>query len=406
MRPKPDSGAPASVGNDAADARFAARITWWRPEPFGAWLRLGEGTLVAIDRSLRARLGLDPGRSPRVPTAPLEAHVGITRRCDCRCEGCYQASGPKGLEPPFEDIVRALRQMAELGVATVAFGGGEPLLRKDIGDIARATRDLGMIPVTTTSGACLTADRVGELRDFAQINVSHDGVDGVYARSRGWDGAPGAERAIAMLSEAGIAVGANMLLARGVLDAVEPTALRVAELGAKELQLLRYKPAGRGANVYDARSLRSAEIGQLGALLRRLSASSSLSVRIDCALLPLLADVFLDEPGAVELLRRTGVFGCEAGRYLSGVSVEGALVPCSCWTAGACAGGWDDDAEMRRIRAWHAALAEPCASCGLSDICRGGCQVVSQFRSGALGPDPECPRVLRHGAADREPQAR
>jgi len=367
---------------------------WWRPEPFGAWVRLEDGTLVAVDHALRGRLGLDPSRSPHVPTAPLEAHIGVTRRCDCHCEGCYQSSSAEGDEPPFDRIVSVLESMAGLGVCTVAFGGGEPLLRSDLGEIARATRRLGMIPVTTTSGSTVTAERARDLRDFAQINVSHDGVEGVYARTRGWDGSDRAERAIGLLADAGIAVGANMVLARGSLDAVEATAERVHSLGAKELQVLRYKPAGRGAGLYASRSLAADDLGPLARLVRKLGGGGGLSLRIDCALVPLLADL-LCESGA-ELLQRTGVFGCEAGRHLGGVAVTGVLAPCSCWPGATCSAGWDDDPQMVRVREWHARLPEPCVSCGLASVCRGGCQVVSLFRLGQFGPDPECPRVIRH----------
>jgi radical SAM protein with 4Fe4S-binding SPASM domain len=40
------------------------------------------------------------------------------------------------------------------------------------------------------------------------------------------------------------------------------------------------------------------------------------------------------------------------------------------------------------------APAEPCASCSLRGVCKGGCKVVASFLGGGLGPDPECPRVV------------
>jgi len=60
---------------------------------------------------------------------------------------------------------------------------------------------------------------------------------------------------------------------------------------------------------------------------------------------------------------------------------------------------WDGGAELGRLRAYHAAPPEPCRSCPLFAVCRGGCQIVARHAAGGLAPDPECPRVVAHAAA-------
>ena len=55
--------------------------------------------------------------------------------------------------------------------------------------------------------------------------------------------------------------------------------------------------------------------------------------------------------------------------------------------------GQEDDPEFKRWRAYNAGPAQPCASCDLRPVCKGGCKVVSRFVDGVHGPDPECPRV-------------
>jgi radical SAM protein with 4Fe4S-binding SPASM domain len=42
---------------------------------------------------------------------------------------------------------------------------------------------------------------------------------------------------------------------------------------------------------------------------------------------------------------------------------------------------------------------EPCGSCALAAVCKGGCKAVSRFVDGVHGPDPECPRVRAYRAA-------
>ncbi len=63
---------------------------------------------------------------------------------------------------------------------------------------------------------------------------------------------------------------------------------------------------------------------------------------------------------------------------------------------------WEADAGLARIRAYHAAPPEPCNSCPLFSVCRGGCQIVSRRVApgspGSFAPDPECPRVTAAAA--------
>ncbi len=389
------------------------RIAWSRPEPFGAWIRLEDATLVAIDRALSARLGVAHGEAIGAATRPLELHVAVTARCPAPCTGCYLDARPDGIEPPFEAIAARLAEARDAGVSTIAFGGGEPLTRADLGQLAEETRRLGMVPVMTTSGIGLTAARAEELRAFAQINVSHDGVGGAYEAVRGFDAAAHAERAIAVLAGAGIPVGVNVVLTRGSFPRLAETAARVAALGAGEIQLLRYKPAGRADDPgYEARRLSADQVSALWAAIERLVAARSLRVRIDCAMVPLLSEALLAAvPDAPRALASLGVFGCEAARHLGALTVHGGAAACSFFTldphvplgrsrdassSGTIAERWDRDPPLVRLRAYHADPPEPCRSCALFSVCRGGCQIVSRrAHGGAFAPDPECPRVIR-----------
>lgn len=378
-----------------------------RAEPFGAWVRIDDGTLVAVTRPAAKRLGIDgadrwrdepasPG-SPAFVSPPLEVHLAVTSRCGAGCTGCYLDATPDGETPPAEVIEERLRAIAEGGAFTVAFGGGEPLSRPDLGRLALTARDLGLTPVVTTSGIGLTRERAESLRSFAQVNVSYDGDAERYARVRGWDGAHVAERAMERLAEAGVPFGVNIVLTRATFPYLARTLERAEELGAREAQLLRYKPAGRARSPdYLAARLAPEQVDALGPLLEQLARARLITLRVDCALVPLLSASPLD-PAA---LARFGVFGCEAGRHLAAVRIDGAVAPCSfapaadasalsAW-AGA-AEEWRSDPTLAAWRAPHE--VEPCRSCSLRDVCRGGCRVVASHIEGAIGPDPECPRV-------------
>jgi radical SAM protein with 4Fe4S-binding SPASM domain len=170
---------------------------------------------------------------------------------------------------------------------------------------------------------------------------------------------------------------------------------------------LRYKPAGRAANLdYLARRLTEAQARALGPTLRALSAAHAgddFHLRIDCALVPFLsADPSIDAAA----LETFGVLGCEAAQALSAVRADGRVAPCSFapptdLAARALRDGLASDPTLHAWRTHHETPPEPCASCSLRPVCKGGCKVVAAFAGDGLGPDPECPRVraFRRGDA-------
>jgi radical SAM protein with 4Fe4S-binding SPASM domain len=382
-----------------------------RYEPWGAWAKLeSPAALVALDRDAVRAIGLDGGAAwsgSSAPSAPIEVHLAVTSRCAAGCTGCYLDARPDGHEPARQTLLGELDALARAGVFTVAFGGGEPTTREDIGDLADDARARGISPVLTTSGLGLTAEKAARLRSFAQVNVSYDGASAAYEAVRGFDGARHAEAAIEALARAGVPVGVNVVLTRATFGALEATLERARSLGAREAQLLRYKPAGRAASLdYLARRLTPEQGMALGPLLRRLAtqpsggADTGFRIRIDCALVPFLsADPTID----AATLARFGVLGCEAGDALVAVRVDGRVAPCSfaeptLSVAGDLAKREHTDPEIARWRAWNASPPEPCASCALRSVCRGGCKVVARHLEGAHGSDPECPRVRAHRA--------
>ena len=389
-----------------------------RFESWGAWVKLESmPAIAALNRDAVRKLGLDGGAAweadrQAAPAPPLEVHLAVTSRCGAGCKGCYLDATPDGVEPPREDLLRALDAMRDAGVFTVAFGGGEPTTRADLALLAEAARARGITPVLTTSGIGLTGGKLDRLRAFAQVNVSYDGAAEDYARVRGFDGADAAESAIVALAGAGVRVGVNVVLTRATFDRLGATLDRARALGALEAQLLRYKPAGRAATLdYLAARLTLGQAAALGPTLRALSSryagtsdEPAFHVRIDCALVPFLsADA--DLAARPQDLARFGVFGCEAGGALAAVKVDGKVAPCSFAESTALdatdlAQGHARDEELERWRAYIASPPEPCASCPIRAVCKGGCKVVASFLGPdrSLRPDPECPRVVAHHA--------
>ncbi|GAB2839117.1 radical SAM/SPASM domain-containing protein [Lentzea nigeriaca] len=74
------------------------------------------------------------------------AWLEITGKCQLSCTHCYADSGPRGTHGAMRtrDWSRAISQLAELGVQSVQFIGGEPTLHPDLPSLVDHTLDAGL----------------------------------------------------------------------------------------------------------------------------------------------------------------------------------------------------------------------------------------------------------------------
>ncbi len=376
---------------------WADRLLQWRNNPSGTSRSEPDGGQTVDLGGARLRLQAPPEAPTETrPGAPLEVHLSLGRRCPARCTACYQDAGPEQPEVA-RDLMTELDQIAQLGAFEVAFGGGEVSLRPDLVALCAAARARGLVPNFTSSGFGISAELARALAPFVgQVNISLDGVAGISAEVRGWDGARLALVAIQHLVDAGVRVGVNTVLSQPLLatpGALEELGATLARVGVAEWQWLRFKPVGRGA-AEDTRLAPEAKLlAQIWPRALQVEAQTGLRLRWDCALIPFLVDQGL-EP---ELLGRLGLRGCPGGKDLLAIDAEGRASPCSFAAPERVESGigatW---AEAPGLSRWRASPpVGPCVACELQPICRGGCKVVSQHRLGDLfGPDPDCPRVI------------
>ncbi|HHY34920.1 MAG TPA: radical SAM protein [Firmicutes bacterium] len=122
-------------------------------------------------------------------SAPYRVDLILTYRCQNNCAHCY-AGGPRVTpELPTADWKDIIQKLADWGVPTLTFTGGEPLLREDLEDLVAYAGKCGCVTGLITNGRLLTRDRVQALfragLDFTQITLEssdpeiHDGMTGV-----------------------------------------------------------------------------------------------------------------------------------------------------------------------------------------------------------------------------------
>ncbi len=143
----------------------------------------------------------------------------MTRRCNLKCIHCYSSSRniPYRDELTTEEGKALIADLASFGSPVILFSGGEPLIRKDLPDLARFAVDRGMRAVISTNGTLLTPERI---RVFREIGLSYIGVslDGLKETHDFFRGVPGTfERAIRGIRDsrdAGIKVGVRFTVNR------------------------------------------------------------------------------------------------------------------------------------------------------------------------------------------------
>ncbi len=360
--------------------------------------------LAFVDRQFMRELGV--GESPLwegeevvgLLRAPTEVHMAITNTCPVGCAHCYMNAGePDADELDTEGIKAALKALAEFGVFHVALGGGEALARPDLFEVAAYAREVGLVPNLTVSGVLLTPELAAKMTAFGQVNVSVDGVGEKYAVYRGKDLFAQADCAIDMLLAAGVPTGINCVLGRENFDSIRELFSYAVEKGVNEIEFLRHKPAGRGAQSHEVQRMTFEQHVALTPLLAQLSKEHGISAKIDCSFIPMLC--WHNPP--VEYLEGTATYGCEAGNVLLGARSDGQVSGCSFLRHEGLSvfdlpDVWETDPYLQRLRSWPERAPEPCCSCPYLQVCRGGCRAVAEFLTGDPdAPDPDCPRVVQ-----------
>ena len=113
----------------------------------------------------------------------------LTYGCNLKCVHCYN---PTHRALPHElttsEICVLLNQIADLGVLSVTFTGGEPSVRPDIGDILRHARRQGLLIYLLTNATRITRSFTDVLLEVGatQVNVSiYGATDAIYERMTG-----------------------------------------------------------------------------------------------------------------------------------------------------------------------------------------------------------------------------
>jgi len=98
---------------------------------------------------------------------PLTGSIDLTHRCNLRCVHCYLGNkevinGKREEELSTTQWISIIDQITDAGCLYLLITGGEPLLRKDFGEIYRHAKKNGLLVTVFTNGTMIT-DEIIEL---------------------------------------------------------------------------------------------------------------------------------------------------------------------------------------------------------------------------------------------------
>jgi len=112
----------------------------------------------------------------------------MTRRCNLKCVHCYaHALEEEGMDDiSTEQAKNMINDLAAYGAPVMLFSGGEPLVRKDLVELAHHAVGQGMRAVISTNGTLISKDKARELKEvgLSYVGISLDGGEEVHDRFR------------------------------------------------------------------------------------------------------------------------------------------------------------------------------------------------------------------------------
>lgn len=195
-----------------------------------------------------SRLAVAVAGTAPVLDLPKEIVIEVSKLCNLRCQICFAGSGRS--QPSSSDIIRILDETRTLGIKSVRFTGGEPLLRADIVRLLEEAKSRGLYILLNTNGTILSDKllrALPRLVDNALISIQGHDQDSDHKRTQ--SNFPFAAKLdnIARLVGSGLGVvRLGTIITRTLIDDFPRYAALIVGLGIKHWEL--YRPMmGRAA---------------------------------------------------------------------------------------------------------------------------------------------------------------
>lgn len=341
--------------------------------------------------------------------APFVVAWELTRACAYSCAHCRADAQPRR-DPRELDTPEALALVDDLArfepSPILVLTGGDPLMRRDVFEIAAHADRRGLrVALTPTATALTTPARMVEARSVGvrRVAFSLDAPSAaLHDRFRGFSGS--FERTLAGIeaaTDAGLSLQVNTTVCTLNAHVLERMVPLIADLRAVQWSVFFLVPTGRGRHLS---MLSAAGHERVIGWLLRSAAEFPFDLKITAA--PQHRRIALERAGGGPLagagfryadgLRRPAK-GVNDGRGFMFVSHRGEVTPSGFLPLSAGRAPAESPVDIyreaplfRRLRN-PAALRGKCGRCMYREVCGGSRARAYAVSGDPLGPDPSCP---------------
>ncbi|MCE5194288.1 MAG: radical SAM protein [Nitrospiraceae bacterium] len=333
----------------------------------------------------------------------------ITRRCNLRCVHCRSSSEMEVKDHPDfskDEAFRILDDISSYAKPVIVLSGGEPLVRKDVFEIARYGTAKGLRMCLATNGV-LVDDAICENIKASGIRIVSLSLDGsdekVHDDFRSQKGAfQSTINAARLFKKHGIEFIINSSFTKRNQEEILKVYRLAKKLGATAWYMFMIVPTGRGEEIMSELISKEEYEEILDWHYQMEKDEKDMLVRPTCA--PHYYRVILQKSKekGVKFEKRTlkfstgGAKGCIAGQLICLIDVDGNVLPCSYFPKSA--GNiheksfkdiWENSELFNDLRDFKKYKGK-CGSCEYISVC-GGCRARAYAVTGDyLDEEPFC----------------
>ncbi|BBD72246.1 heme d1 biosynthesis radical SAM protein NirJ1 [Sulfodiicoccus acidiphilus] len=351
--------------------------------------------MISLSRLMGGRN--ERGDSVRFPTSerkyPAVLILGLTRNCNLNCLHCYSNSGgAKFIDLPLDFWLRTVEEAGSMGVRHIVLTGGEPLMMREVREIARHAQDRGISVEISTNGTVLRTSLPPLAEYVNYVGVSLDGPPQVHDELRGLKGAHRKALEGARFAKSlGLKVGLRFTITALNWWYVDEALNTVERERLDRICFYHLAYVGRAERALDVDN--STRLNVVEHLLDKAKGVNYELLTADNPVDGILAYLITGKPELLNLLRANG--GNRSGERVAYISPEGVVYPDQFTPVPIGVGPhlkelWDGPAPLVEKLRERRRYVE-CSSCPFFPVCNGGLRGRALAVTGDLwAKDPSC----------------